>query len=230
LRTRPIIDNDKVLHHWILYNNVGAVAGGSNSMCVGAHADAAYIGGWAPGGNEITMPPDVGLAAAGQGFTLEIHYNNSLAQQQLDKSGVELCVTEKLRPNEAAVHWLGTQNLSKISASGSCHPALTRPVTILTSTPHMHVQGRQLKTAINRVGGTTQVLLDKPFDFNAQITYDTPAVINPGDTLTTTCTFAQPTPFGQATNQEMCYNFVIAYPAGSLSNGLSLLRINDCTE
>ena len=86
-----------------------------------------------------------------------------------------------------------------------------------------------MKTVINRQGGGTEVLIDKPFDFNSQVSYPTPAVINPGDTLSTTCTFAAPTPFGQGTNEEMCYNFVLAYPAGQLAQLIQLLRKNDCT-
>jgi hypothetical protein len=86
-----------------------------------------------------------------------------------------------------------------------------------------------MKTTIQRKGGGTEVLIDKPFDFNTQISYPTPAVINPGDTLTTTCTFATPTAFGEGTNNEMCFNFVTAYPAGQLVNALSFNK-NDCTS
>jgi hypothetical protein len=86
-----------------------------------------------------------------------------------------------------------------------------------------------MKTVINRVGGGTEVLIDKPFDFQTQVSYKTPAVVHPGDTLTTTCTFATPTPFGESTNQEMCYNFVLAYPAGGLAQFFQLLRKYDCS-
>jgi hypothetical protein len=86
-----------------------------------------------------------------------------------------------------------------------------------------------MKTVINRKSGASDTLIDVPFDFNTQVSYPTPTVINPGDTLTTTCTYATPTPFGQKTNEEMCYNFVIAYPAGQLAQLIQLLRKNDCT-
>jgi hypothetical protein len=230
VRTRSIIDNDSVIHHWLLYNNVGAVQDGAVSSSIGAHPDASLIVGWAPGNEPATLPDDVGLGIPGQGFTLEVHYNNTKGAGQTDKSGVEVCVTEKLRPHEAQVSWLGTQSLNKTTASGTCKPQLSTAVTVLFSWPHEHLQGRHLKTVITRAGGTQETLIDKPFDFNAQIVYSTPATINPGDSLTTTCTYAQPTPFGQGTTSEMCYNFVTAYPGGALTNGGSIFRINDCTQ
>jgi hypothetical protein len=226
---QPIIDNARVLHHWILYNSAAPVTDGANASCNGAHPLASNITGWAPGGAGLELPDDVGLRTETGGFSLEMHYNNTAGAGQLDASGVNLCVTEKPRAKEAAVHWLGTQNLNKISASGTCVPVNTAPVTILSSSPHMHLQGRHMKTTINRKGGSSEVLVDEPFDFNTQVSYKTPAVINAGDTLTTTCTFATPTPFGTKTNEEMCYNFVIAYPAGQLAQSLQLLRKYDCT-
>jgi hypothetical protein len=227
---RPIIDNPQVLHHWILYNTASAVNDGENASCIGAHPTAAFVTGWAPGGDGLELPEDVGLRTEGLGFSLEIHYNNKEAAPQTDASGVEICVTEKLRPKEAAVHWLGTQNLNKVTATGTCQPFTFEPVTIIASNPHMHLQGRHMKTVINRAnGGGTETLIDVPFDFATQVSYPTPAVINPGDTLTTTCTYATPTPFGQKTNEEMCYNFVLAYPAGGLGQFLQILRKYDCT-
>jgi len=229
VRARPLIDNSQVIHHWNLYNTPDTVADGTNGGCSGAHPNAALIAGWAPGGKNLVLPDDVGLGTQPGGFSLEIHYNNKVGAGQLDGSGVELCVTEKMRPHEAAVHWLGTQNLNKLSATGTCTPFTQTPVTIISSSPHMHLQGRHMKTVINRKDGTSEVLIDKPFDFNTQIAYPTPAVINPGDTLATTCTYATPTPFGQGTNEEMCYNFVMAYPAGGLAQLLQVLRKYDCS-
>ena len=155
-----IIDNDQVLHHWILYNQSSAVTDGSTSACSGAHPNAAMVVGWAPGGDPMHLPDDVGLQVETGGFTLEVHYNNKLGAGQLDASGVDLCVTDKLRPKVAAVHWLGSQNLNKVEASGTCTPVNSGPVTILTSTPYMHLQGWHLKTVINRKAGGTEVLID----------------------------------------------------------------------
>jgi hypothetical protein len=67
---------------------------------------------------------------------------------------------------------------------------------------------------------------DKAFDFNSQITYasEPPIVSEPGDSITSTSTFENITDasvgFGHSSNQEMCYNFTMAYPAHALDNGV----------
>lgn len=228
---RPLIDNSKVIHHWLLYNESSAVTDGADQDCVGAHPNAQMVVGWAPGGQGNTLPPDVGQDVSGPGFTLETHYNNTGTGPAPDASGVRVCVTKKLRKNEAGIHWLGTELIllpAGGQATGVCKPSATGPVTILSSTPHMHLQGRHLSTVINRANGTQEMLIDKPFDFQTQVGYPTPATIMPGDSLTTTCTYGGAALYGEGTKQEMCYNFVLAYPNGGLASG-SLLRKNGCT-
>ncbi|MEZ4469058.1 MAG: hypothetical protein R3F60_18840 [bacterium] len=232
----PIVDDDRVLHHWLLYVQEGAGFGdGDHDPCVGRHDNAELVAGWAPGGGENVMPPDVGLHLPGNRshlFVLEIHYNNQAGHADaLDRSGVRLCATSTRRPNTAGMHWLGTENLLMVFAgshdrTGTCRPRLNSPVNILSSTPHMHRRGRHLKTEIVRAnGGGREILIDAPFDFENQVLHDTPATVYPGDTLETTCTFEHEggiIGFGPGTNDEMCYNFVVAWPYGALSTGGSL--------
>ena len=65
-----------------------------------------------------------------------------------------------------------------------------------------------------------------PFVFDQQINYmlSPQYVLQPGETITTTCTFTNSTAgivtFGQSTNQEMCYQFTLSYPYGALNNGV----------
>ena len=67
-----------------------------------------------------------------------------------------------------------------------------------------------------------EMMYDGEFNFNFQVLYDTPVMLMPGDSLTTTCTYNNTTDanvaFGQSTNQEMCYNFTYAWPAHALDN------------
>jgi hypothetical protein len=187
--------------------------------------------GWAPGGRGSVLPNGIGQDVSGLGFTLETHYNNTTGAATPDASGARVCVTKNLRKIEAGIHWLGTELILLPiggDASGICKPTATGPITILSSTPHMHLLGRHMKTVINRANGMTEMLIDKPFDFQTQIGYETPAVIMPGDSLTTTCTYGGAAIYGEGTKNEMCYNFVLAYPNGGLSSP-SGLRKNGCT-
>lgn len=220
IRTENITDNSMVLHHWILYSSAGAVTDGSHSDCpTGSHAGGQYLVGWAPGAPPMEMPADVGLAMPGAGYNLEIHYNATTAGQT-DGSGVRLCVTRTPRANTAAVHPLGQEPFTVTGAgstTGTCKPRGPFPITVMSSGPHMHLKGTRMTTVVKRANGTVETLIDQPFNFQNQIAYDTPMVLYEGDTLETTCMFNGSASFGTGTNQEMCYNFVTAYPAGALA-------------
>lgn len=231
----PIVDDDRVLHHYLLYMQSGAGFGdGDHDACLGRHENAELVAGWAPGGQPYILPPDVGLhLGSGQNnlFVLEIHYNNSANYADAaDRSGVRVCATSNRRPQTAGMQWLGTENLLMLRAddherAGTCNPRLNQPAHILTSTPHMHRRGVHMRTVINRAAGGSEVLLDEPFDFENQIMHETPATVYPGDTLTTTCTFRHEgglVGFGNRTQDEMCYNFVVVYPYGAFNTGGSL--------
>ncbi len=227
----PLIDNGAVLHHWLLFQvvkNQTAYRDGSHTTVIGTHPDSELVAGWAPGGNTIKLPPGVGLELPPPGgvFELEIHYNNPGGATKMDRSGVKLCVTTEPMPNVATVTWLGTENInvparSMGTATGTCRPQNQQggDIHIVNSIPHMHKTGANMKTVINRPGGP-EVLIDKPFKFDEQRSYDTPAIVKRGETLTTTCTFNNTTAaaisFGTVSEAEMCYNFVIAYPARAL--------------
>ncbi|MET0342169.1 MAG: hypothetical protein ABW252_14285 [Polyangiales bacterium] len=223
---RPIIDNKKALHHWLLFQTPGTTRPGVASS-VGAHPDGALLAGWAPGGETLDMRilanDDVGLELPGAStYTIEFHYNSTDANA-LDASGVEVCVKSEKPKEVASLSWLGFDQLVVPAQKwvGTCRPAYKAgPINILGVVPHMHKAGTHMKTVINRANGTKEVLHDKPFDFDYQIQYITPAVIQPGDTLTTECTFDKPMAFGTATSQEMCYNFTLAYPKNALGDGM----------
>lgn len=241
LSFHPIVDDDRVLHHWLLYATAGDVAReGEIFDCNGRHPGMALVAGWAPGGTPAVMPPDVGqeVPPGPNGtFVLEIHYHNPNGLDAPDNSGVRICATETLRPNTAAVHWLGAErgpaNILPFSVpsgrsevNGRCTPRLNQPVNIISSTPHMHRRGVNMRSVIRRASGGSEVLIDEPFDFENQIIYQTPATIFPGDRIETTCTFQNPggrASFGTSSDDEMCYNFVVAWPVGQLINGDSFV-------
>jgi len=237
-RIDPLIDNAAVLHHWLLYqeDNNGGGEGTHKSDTGLQSGSSALLSGWAPGNDSLPIPKHVGIQTIAKGnarFGIEIHYNtNANPPNRKDRSGARLCVTKTMRPHEASVHWLGTQNIVLFpgmgTAQGRCTPNIPAGGShIIAHSPHMHITGVHARTVVRRKGASTdEVLWDAPFSFDDQQIYPVPnsageQLINAGDVLTTTCTYNSKglNSFGPNTSAEMCYNFVVAWPVGSLSNG-----------
>lgn len=220
---KSIIDNKDVIHHWLFFKQAARGTEGVTENALGAHPDGELIGGWAPGGDDLYFDPDVAIEITGDTtYQLEAHYNNQTGSTTSDASGVEICVTPNKPEHLAAVSWVGTDNISGTESTGQCTPRNTEPIHLIAGSPHMHVKGRHMKVVVNRRGGMKEVIHDEDFDFEYQRQYIMDVVINPGDTMTTTCTFSAPSSFGKGTNDEMCYFFSTHYPALALSNPLSL--------
>lgn len=231
----PVIDDKRVVHHWILFETGTPQVEGAFGKCK-MPLDAAFITGWAPGAGNNVLPSDVGLKlpAKDRWLILQLHYWNVAGYTDAkDSSGVSLCVTPTPRKNTAVISTLGTLSIDipaktmGVTTSGTCTPNLTAPATILSASPHMHGRGRALKTEILRGGDPTksEIVVDETnFDFNAQgsHTLPTPLLVNPGDKLKTTCVYDNPTStpayFGEKTEDEMCFDFVLSYPENGLVN------------
>jgi hypothetical protein len=226
---KPIVDNPKVLHHWILNGpaiNSGGFAGASE-----------FISGWAPGSDPGALPPDVGMYLPSGNLDLDVHYNNLTGTSvEMDKSGVEICVIQNkanFRTNTAGV--IGLTGSASVPAKAtnygmpvSCTAAVSggSAVTFLSTSPHMHKLGVHAYLSDTRAGNL-MVLHDAPFDFNEQRIYDLAKFqVMSGDSLTTTCTYTNPSnkavTFGENTENEMCFNFTTYYPLGNLTCGTSL--------
>ena len=228
LKFSALIDDERVVHHWLLYAEVGSGTPGTRQGCSGSHGAATLIAGWAPGGDDWVMPPGVGMELpTDTTYFVEIHYANPRNLVTTDRSGVRVCGTNTLQEHAAATHWLGSELIGFLGAgphqvTGTCRPTLTEPAHIIKSWPHMHRYGTSMFSEIVRAGGTRETLLDVPFSFDNQISHDTPFIINPGDSIRTTCRYTTDTfltTFGSNTEDEMCYNFVIAWPAGAFNTG-----------
>lgn len=230
----PIIDNKKVLHHWLLYGtDLMTQVSGSSSPCTAAQPGNYLIAGWAPGTPETNFPIDVGLQMPTSGLILEVHYYNSTGQEQEDRSGVKYCTAKKnTRKNTAAVHFTGSEGIclppnAQHSVEGICDPADNQEIHLVNLWPHLHTHGRRMKLEVVKETGNPfdpydviEVLHDKTFDFENQITYPLNRVLKPGEQLRTTCYYENTTnhsvPFGEQTQEEMCYGFIVAWPAGAL--------------
>jgi hypothetical protein len=234
LQFATIVDNTQTLHHWLFYQTPLPVTDGTFNICDGQHPLQALITGWAPGNQPLQLPSDVGLELAPPtgNYVLELHYNNPSGTPFKDASGVRICASTKFRPKTASITWTGTEKINippraTGNASGKCIPGRVNmgpsdPINIFAAWPHMHKTGTHMLTVINRTSGGQEILIDKPFSFASQVSYPTPAILNPGDTLQTTCSYDNTTTgsigFGPSTTQEMCYDFLYAYPAHALDH------------
>jgi hypothetical protein len=240
----PVIDDDRVLHHFILYATSEPLELGPVGPCQ-IPEDAAYIGGWAPGRGNVELPADVGLELPDPGGTLilEIHYNNMASHADaLDRSGVAFCTIDEPRPNTAGFIRVGTYDIDIPPHAegheelGSCPTWQTRDmlgsVDILSAFPHMHELGRSFRTEILRGGNesSVQTLIDVPhFSFDYQVGYELDPFVefHPGDELRTTCTYDNPNPnavgYGPDTSDEMCFNRLLVSP-------IDVLPWRDCVQ
>ena len=123
------------------------------------------------------------------------------------------------------------------TAQGSCINETSEPIHVIAFSPHMHTIGIHMKSEVTPAGSmTSQVVFDKPFSNTSQLQYEADLTLMPGDKIVSTCTFMNPgtatVGFGTSTDQEMCYQFALSYPAHALDNGvLSLIGAsNTCWQ
>jgi hypothetical protein len=234
---QPIIDNKELIHHWILYATDNKThASGTSAACNAAEPGAYFVSGWAPGADNTTFGKDVSLqlpTGPRAGLILEVHYYNATGKTQEDSSGIRFCTGKKSkRAHLAGVHTLGSEGIcippaQKQEVAGTCVPREgSEDIHITGMWPHMHKHARRMKVTLKRKAGGTEVIHDAPFDFNAQVFHQkNDIIVKPGDTLETRCYFENTTnervKFGERTQDEMCYAFVVAWPAGSLISSAS---------
>lgn len=216
INTRPITDNGPVLHHWILYDKKGP-----------------FLTGWAPGDDERRpMPKDVGMKVPSgpASMYLDLHYYNRTGKEQVDSSGVEVCVVKgkNLRANPSGVTMGFSQLAFSIppgatehSVKGTCTVRASKPIHIMTASPHAHRLARRTVFTVQKKNGTKIQMLDEKFTFGEQASFplDEEVIVESGDKIVTECIFAndgnQAVTFGESNDSEMCFNFASYYPVGS---------------
>lgn len=99
---------------------------------------------------------------------------------------------------------------------------LKQPITALWAGLHMHSKGKSIWTQHFRGNQELAPLGHKgAWDFNQQSPSHVKAVIKPGDRLVTHCVYnakdkTVKTGFGEGTDDEMCFNFLMVYPADGI--------------
>jgi hypothetical protein len=241
IASAPIIDDARVIHHYILYGTTSPLTDGAVSTGCGSTSGAVHVSGWAPGGQYSVMEPDVGMVLDYPYFQLQVHYNNQRFSDGADASGVAFCTTTTPRPNAAGIVTLGT-SLFSIPANGNDYAVNSNctglatdgrtPLTIIGTSPHMHLLGTGFRTQHMRGGTNMGDLSNVPlgtwsFDGQRHYKVDPRRQVMPGDTLRTTCYFDNPSPsavtFGPRTSDEMCFDFITVFPYASAKKTCSSL-------
>ena len=161
---------------------------------------------------------------------LEVHWFNDTGSTLPDNSGVRFCTAKKgKRPHTASITFTGSEGIciepnSKREVVGMCDPD-DQDIHILRVWPHMHKTGTRMKVELLRANGAVEMLHDGPFDFNDQRAYDVnDVVMRGGDRIKTTCYYDNRSnlriPFGEDTQEEMCFGFITSWPAGALQNSI----------
>ncbi|KAI8841989.1 PHM/PNGase F domain-containing protein [Chytriomyces cf. hyalinus JEL632] len=235
------IVTSKHVHHMIFYGCTSKPAqlgdkfecSNMESLC----SQAALL--WAPGNGMTVFPAEAGLPIGPGGFeyfALQIHYDNPESLSDVvDHSGFRIYYTSALRQFEIGLLLIGRFDLDipgnspNYTPSGpgicpsSCTSRFPGNLTVVSNALHMHTLGYNITTRQFRGDQEIISLGDRHYyDFNFQGTSppnDENAVIMPGDTLVTECTFkptagvrTAKTTFGENTSNEMCLNYIAYYP------------------
>jgi hypothetical protein len=233
-----------VVHHWLLSDqhddySDGTVIGDRRDCNFGAQK--IYGVSAINQQSELNMPPGVGLVmpsrSSGVRMMVSMHYYNP-GDPYDDASGTEICIARTPRPQTASIAELGVDFIAlaphrNTDLMSTCKPSYANgEIHVLRAFPHMHARGVRLDTIIQHEDGTREPLIDVPFDFNNQIAYDMTKVLRPGDTMVTTCHYVNETDRtvfgGESTDEEMCINFITAWPQGSLATGRDLAGAEAC--
>jgi cytochrome c5 len=222
----PLIDNDQVIHHMILYGVASRPAADTSSSCYGPTLSGSMVAGWAPGGTNAVMDTDVGLNLDFPAYQLQIHYANNTGASTTDSSGVGFCTTTTPRQNTAGIVTLG-QSPFTIPAGANSYPVVGQcnnlssdaatTMTVIATQPHMHLLGSGFRT--EHLGHDDLSNIPQGgWNFDAQRHYSIlpRRQVLPGEQLRTTCYYdnpgASPVSFGPKTQDEMCYDFITVYP------------------
>jgi len=226
----PIIDNEEILHHWLLWGSNQEADSLEPFPCAALPTgDAAFVSGWAPGGQNAIMPESVGLDLNYKTLYLQLHYWNPEQREGLsDQSGVAFCTTQDRREHTAGILTVGTIDIDLPPRSRNVEAAFecadwqmpTRDgFTILSSGPHMHQLGTRFLSEVIRSDGRREPIgrVDAwNFDDQTPVRFDHPIEVLPGDRLGVRCSYDNPhdqrVRFGEGTDDEMCFDFMLVYP------------------
>jgi hypothetical protein len=215
------LDETRVLHHIVLYRDTNLRHEGS-FRCSGTPSDSDFLYAWAPGQDAIQFENGGLLVEPGERYILQIHYNNAAGIADVsDDSAIRVHygevdgTTYGMFVPGPDIGIIVSPN-SEHTVTGVCR--ITEEITLLAGMPHMHEAGRSFRADVIRPDGTIINLIELTgWSFEAQLFYEMPITLYPGDELLTTCSFENLSSdmtifFGDETEDEMCFNFLYATP------------------
>lgn len=231
---RPVIDNAAYVHHFVVTMVDEPSDSPDGYSCFDLEGDMIWA--WAPGQGDFVLPEEAGFLIGdnpGGNVTLrlQVHYNNPLgATGETDSSGLDMIVTDQLRPNNAGSLVFGDIEGISIPPGESdyehimtCRSEVTAdrfegPLQVFGASMHAHGLGKTLWTEVFRDGEMIMELnRDDPFDFNAQRFNFFEATLMPGDEIVNHCVYdstdrEDTTLGGPGTDNEMCWDTIVYYP------------------
>lgn len=217
----PIVQNTNIVHHMLLMQVEQSVS--PIPTTVAPATKMRLLFGWAPGGNALTLPANVGFPEEGTAhYVVQIHYSNLAALSgQTDASGFATC-TGAPREHEADVMAFGTETFTlpaRARVAKKCTvevPADYAGLTLFAAMPHQHQLGASIATTLVRGAATTDLGTRVPWNFQNQEWTPVNAVTQAGDKIVTRCEWVNggtaPVSYGENTQDEMCYSFTLYYP------------------
>jgi mono/diheme cytochrome c family protein len=196
-----------------------------------ANANAATLGGWAPGARPIALPDGVAMSLPAQSrVVLQVHYHPHGPAPLPDKTEIGIYFAKK--PPTKLLRILPLINTSFTIPPGDPNYRVTAQFTVpffadahlWQIAPHMHLLGRRMTVQATLPNGQSQCLITiNDWDFNWQGLYmfDQPVPIPGGTTLSLQAFFdnsednvrnpnfpPKPVSWGEQTTDEMCIAFL----------------------
>jgi len=250
IRIEPLIDNQLMMHHIVVYLSGGTVPSLNKTIVENMPAlPLKPLYAWAPGGDRFDLPDNVGFNVASdpaKDYTMVLshHYNNPThLTDQRDSSGIRLYL-DTPRANNASFIFFGSIASINIPPGATLYReggyfvipgnAVIPPLNVFASFPHMHSHGKKIwltRVRKNNFTDTQEYGKVLAWDYNSQAVYPETGQLKPGDTLYTQCLFentgSTAITGGEATSEEMCLVGLSYWPdvgADSLTAGTGYIK------
>ncbi|MCR9162637.1 MAG: hypothetical protein ACE37F_03295 [Nannocystaceae bacterium] len=242
----PIVDQQSMLHHAVLSTASRDTLAPdqlepSGFDCMGGMGidpTGGTLVAWAPGMLPVELPDEHGIRVpSDRVLILQIHYFASPGSEGLaDRSGYAFRTASTVR-TEVQMSQLGVTDFEipagaeSFTAGGEYSPRTE--VEVLGIFPHMHRLGTAFDASVAHADDTEDCLVSGEYSFDNQLTYQfvEPVRVQPDDTLSFSCTWNNSTSnpeldtapvattFGERTDEEMCFFFMLTKQIGEEPDG-----------